>query len=181
VEELCRMVRIVNDLEVLVAAESPDFLHPETIDVETFTQELVEGATDLGPRGWVVDAIGEGPLVADRSRLTEAVMDLADNALHHTRADQTIAIGSSSDEQETRLWVRDTGRGIEEADRERIFEIFARGDDAHRRYRGGGLGLAVVRAVADAHRGHVEVESRPGGGSTFTIVLPRSPSAGGVG
>jgi signal transduction histidine kinase len=77
-----------------------------------------------------------------------------------------------------RVWVRDTGHGIAVSDQSRIFDRFTRGRDAHRRYRGGGLGLAIVQAIAEAHGGRVDLESRLGEGSTFAIVVPRDPSDG---
>lgn len=175
VQELGRMARLVDDLEVLAQAEQPDFLHREPFDLAAFTGDLVEGVRALGPRDWTIDRAGDGSVVADRGRLTDAVMNLADNAVQCTVTDQTIALGSSLVGDVVRLWVRDAGRGISPSDLPRIMERFARGQGAHRRYRGGGLGLAVVKVVAEAHGGRVDVESRLGQGSTFTIVLPRSP------
>jgi two-component system OmpR family sensor kinase len=177
-DELDRMSRIVDDLQLLAEAEQPDFLRPEEVDLGTFAHELVAKAGALGPRRWRLDEIAEGTLVADRHRLTEAVMNLAHNAVQHTGQDDTIAIGTSLNEHEGRLWVRDTGAGIQVSDQARIFDRFTRGRDAYRRYRGGGLGLAIVKAIAEAHGGRVEVDSDLGIGSTFTIVLPRNPSEG---
>jgi len=71
-----------------------------------------------------------------------------------------------------RLWIRDTGQGIALAEQKRIFERFARSSSSRRRSKGAGLGLSIVRAIAQAHGGRVELFSRPGGGSTFTLVLP---------
>jgi two-component system OmpR family sensor kinase len=113
--------------------------------------------------------------------LTEALMNLAHNAVQHTAVEDTVAIGTSLTEDEARLWVRDTGSGVPVSDQERIFERFTRGTGAHRLYRGGGLGLAIVRAIAEAHGGRVELESRLGEGSTFTIVVPREPTDGAAG
>ena len=70
------------------------------------------------------------------------------------------------------MWVRDTGPGVEPAERDRIFERFARGRSGPRRSAGAGLGLAIVRAVAIGHHGRVELESHPGAGAKFTLVLP---------
>jgi two-component system OmpR family sensor kinase len=178
VHELDRMARMVDDLQVLAETEQPDFLQPEPIDLGPFTHELIEKGSALGPRQWVLDRAGEGPVFADRDRLTEAVMNLAHNAVQHTLPEQTIAIGSSLSDGEARIWVRDTGSGVPVSDHTRIFERFTRGRDAHRRYRGGGLGLAIVRAVAEAHGGRVQLASRLGEGSTFTIVIPRDPGEG---
>jgi signal transduction histidine kinase len=175
VNELDRMARMVDDLQVLAETEQPDFLQPEPIELGPFTHELTEKASALGPRQWVLDRAGEGPVFADRDRLTEAVMNLAHNAVQHTLPEQTIAIGSSLGDGEAMIWVRDTGSGVPVSDHSRIFERFTRGRDAYRRYRGGGLGLAIVRAVAEAHGGRVQLASRLGEGSTFTIVVPRDP------
>jgi two-component system, OmpR family, sensor kinase len=101
--------------------------------------------------------------------------------VQHTVEHDAIAIGSSLTEEGVRLWVRDSGYGIAVSDQARIFERFTRGRDAHRRYRGGGLGLAIVRAVAEAHGGYVELESRLGEGSTFTIAVPGDSSEGSTG
>jgi signal transduction histidine kinase len=172
-DELDRMGRIVDQLSVLAEYEEPDFLRPEWIDLQLFSHELVAGASALGQRHWILDDTAVGAALADRRRLTEAVMNLAHNAVQHTAPDDTIAIGTSLGEDEARIWVRDTGSGISESDQARIFNLFTRGRDAHRRYRGGGLGLSVVKAIAEAHGGRVELESRLGEGSTFTIVLTR--------
>jgi two-component system, OmpR family, sensor kinase len=69
------------------------------------------------------------------------------------------------------VWVRDTGPGVPAADAERIFERFQRGDDA-RGAEGSGLGLSIVRAIATAHGGDVRLDSMPGEGATFTVVIP---------
>jgi two-component system OmpR family sensor kinase len=177
-DELDRMGRIVDDLQVLAEAEQPDFLRPEWIDLGLFAPELTAKASALGPRRWMLDLTADGTFLADRDRLTEAVMNLAHNAVQHTREDETIGIGTAVTDNEVRIWVRDTGRGIAISDQARIFDRFARGKDAHRRYRGGRLGLSIVRAIAEAHGGRVELDSRLGEGATFTIVLPRGSDEG---
>ena len=171
-DELDRIGRIVDDLQLLAEAEHPDFLRREWIDLELLTHELLAKATALAPRRWGLDGIGSRMVMADRQRLTEAVMNLAHNAVQHTVSHDSIAIGTAIVGNDVRIWVRDTGSGISAEDQEVIFERFKRGSDAHRRYRGGGLGLAIVKTVAEAHSGKVELESRLGEGSMFTIVLP---------
>ena len=171
-DELDRIGRIVDDLQLLAEAEHPDFLRREWIDLELLTHELLAKATALSPRRWGLDGIGSRMVLADRQRLTEAVMNLAHNAVQHTVSHDSIAIGTSASGGEVRIWVRDTGSGISNEDQQVIFERFKRGSDAHRRYRGGGLGLAIVKTVAEAHDGHVELDSRLGEGSTFSMVIP---------
>jgi two-component system, OmpR family, sensor kinase len=81
-------------------------------------------------------------------------------------------------EDEVRRWVRDDGTGIEAADQSTIFERFARGREgasADRDDSGSGLGLSIVSAIAEAHHGTVLLESAPGSGSTFTLVMPQQP------
>ena len=173
-DELDRIGRIVDDLQLLAEAEHPDFLRRDWVDFEVLTHELVAKATALAPRRWGLDRVATGSVFADRQRLTEAVMNLAHNAVQHTVGHDSVAIGTAIEGNEARIWVRDTGSGISVEDQERIFERFKRGTDSHRRYRGGGLGLAIVKTVAEAHGGRVELESRLGEGSLFTIVIPVS-------
>jgi two-component system, OmpR family, sensor kinase len=172
VGELDRIARMIDDLELLAEAERPDFLRLDWIDVTLFAHDLIAEASALASRRWEIDHIAKGTFRADRQRLTEAVMHLAHNAAQHTRSDEAVAIGLSLSENEARIWVRDTGVGVSLSDQERIFERFERGREAHLRYRANGLGLAVVKAIAEAHDGRVEFASRLGEGSTFTIVLP---------
>jgi signal transduction histidine kinase len=100
------------------------------------------------------------------------------NAVQNTRTDDTIVLGASLARNEARLWVHDTGCGVPVSDWARIFERFERGTGASRRYRGSGLGLAVVKAIVEAHGGHVELESRVGDGSKFTLVVPKEAASG---
>jgi signal transduction histidine kinase len=174
-DELDRMGRIVDDLKLLADVEQPGFLRLERIELEAFTQELTSKGSALASRRWVVDGVGGGTLFGDRHRLTEAVMNLAHNAVQHTDESDTIGIGTSGSEDEVRISVRDTGSGISAPDQAKIFGRFTRGSGAHLRYPGGGLGLAIVKAVAEAHGGHVELQSSVGEGSTFTVVVPRYP------
>lgn len=173
------MSRIVDDLKLLADVEQPGFLRSEWTDVGAFTHELASKATALASREWVVDDVADGAFFADRHRLTQAVMNLVHNAVHHTVESDTIAIGTSVNDNEVRVSVRDTGTGIAVSDQGAIFDRFARGSGAHLRYSGSGLGLAIVKAIAEAQGGRVELKSRLGEGSTFTIIVPREPSEGG--
>jgi len=170
-DELDRMSRIVNDLLLLAKAEAPDFLHLETVDVGVLTDEVQTKAAALAPRRWTVDARGRGLVVADRQRLTQALMQLAENAAKQTEEDDEIAVGSQVEDGEARFWVRDEGPGIPRDDQARVFTRFSRGAGSNRG-EGSGLGLSIVQAIAQAHHGRVELASREGAGATFTLVLP---------
>lgn len=171
-DELNRMSRFVEDLLTLAKAERPDFLLLAQFDLDLLTQELMAKASRLAPRNWRLEHTGIGLLIADRQRLTQAVMNLAHNAVQHTDEHDRITLGSDLRDGHARLWVADSGPGIAPGDATRIFERFARAGDARRRSDGAGLGLAIVRTIAEAHGGHVELDSAPGEGARFTIVIP---------
>jgi signal transduction histidine kinase len=177
-DELDRMSRIVDDLLLLAKLEHPEFLRPRAIDVEPFTAELFAKAQRLEDRQWRLAEVAAGTVVADEQRLTQAVMNLARNAVEHTGSGAEIKFGSAAVDQEVRFWVADTGPGIALDDQAVIFERFARGGDHRRRSDGAGLGLAIVRAVAEAHGGRVDLHSRPGAGARFSISIPSHPPQG---
>lgn len=170
-DEIDRMSRMVDELILLAKAERPDFLRRAPLDVGTLTDELLGKAGALGERDWVLDARGDGVVTADRQRLTEAVMQLAENAVAHTGHGQEVGLGSALDGGVARFWVRDTGDGVALEDQAAIFERFER--RGPRSPEGGfGLGLSIVRAIAEAHGGRATVESRPAQGATFSIEVP---------
>jgi signal transduction histidine kinase len=103
------------------------------------------------------------------------MMNLAQNATQHTKNGDMIALGSALVDGNAHFWVRDSGEGIAFADQQRIFERFARATGSRRRSEGAGVGLAIVRAITQAHGGRVELLSRLGGDSTFTLVIPLDP------
>ncbi len=183
-EELDRMNRLVAELLTLARAKRSDFLRREEVDADSLLRILVAQGTHLGPRTWVIDELPGRAVVGDQDRLTQVFLNLMNNAVAHTREGDIIALGGRSDGRVMRLWVRDTGTGMAAEAKEHLFERFYRGPD--RPHRGGthgggeegegtsgfGLGLAIVQALVAAHGGFIEVESTPGRGSTFTVVLP---------
>ena len=110
---------------------------------------------------------------AERRHVEQALTNLLDNALKYTKAGGRVTLGLSRADREIRFVVADTGIGIAPEHLDRIFERFYRVDrDRSREMGGTGLGLAIVKHVAKTHNGRVEVESRPGQGSTFRLILP---------
>lgn len=175
-DELERMSRLVNDLLLLVKAERSDFLRLKPEELDWLTEELYLKARSLADRDWRLESKGLSPITLDRQRLTQAVMNLVQNAIGHTQVGDTIALGSAVQGNFAYFWVRDSGSGIASDDQKRIFERFVRATgDYHTE--GHGLGLSIVAAIVQAHGGRVELVSQVGQGSTFTIVLPLTQEA----
>ena len=171
-DELDRMARIVDDLLDLAKAEQPDFLQPQLLDLACLTRDVAAKGDSLGDRPWVVEEVADVELIADRQRMTQAIMNLMRNALEHTPDGTPVSVGSRVVGDTARIWVKDAGPGIPVEDRERLFERFSRGGKGRRSGSGAGLGLAIVKSIAEAHDGTVELETAVGLGSTFTLVLP---------
>lgn len=170
-DELDRMSRFVDDLLLLARSERPDFLNLDTVDIARLTEEVHRKAEALAPRRWELESVGRGRIVADRQRVTQALMQIAYNAVGHTNEGDVLKLGSSVADGEARWWITDSGPGVSPEDQRRIFERFESGAGS-KRSGGLGLGLPIVKAIADAHHGKVEVASRPGKGTTFTLVVP---------
>jgi len=121
-----------------------------------------------------------GRVTGDHQQLASVVRNLLDNAARHAR--QRVAVSLGRDGDRVHLLVDDDGPGVPHADRDRIFERFARLDQARDRTRGGnGLGLAIVRSVVASHGGTVNVEDAPLGGARFRVDLPAIADAPGSG
>ena len=171
-DELERMNRMVSDLLLLARSEQPEFLHTRPVDVAALTQDVFDKVTQLGQRDFNLESVAEVTAVLDPQRITQALVALTDNACHYTRDGDRITIGSKLFDGWLRFWVTDPGPGVSEEDRTRIFERFARGSAGGHRSDGAGLGLSIVQAIAVAHDGHVELDSTPGHGATFTVTIP---------
>ncbi|MCW2765859.1 MAG: ATP-binding region, ATPase domain protein [Nocardioides sp.] len=178
-DEVDRMARLVGDLILLAKSDRPDFVTPQPVEIAGLTEDLLAKARGLGDREWILDEAGTGVIPMDVQRITQAVLQLADNAVKHTWPKGVVAIGSSYDGTVARIWVRDTGVGVPASDRELIFQRFGRsevsdGDE------GFGLGLSIVRAIAVAHGGSVSIEEARPPGAVFVLTLPghrTAPSA----
>lgn len=113
------------------------------------------------------------PVLADSDRLTEILLNLLDNALHHTPPEGSIGVSAAVEQGMVRMSVEDSGPGIAPGERQRIFERFHRTDRSRSTATGGsGLGLAIVKALVEAHGGRVWADERPEGGARFNFTLP---------
>jgi two-component system phosphate regulon sensor histidine kinase PhoR len=142
--------------------------------VERCVKRFAPQAERAGLRLSAEVAAGEELAVqGDEERLAQALANLLHNAIKFTPAGGQVTISTTAQDGEVAIAVRDTGIGISPEDRTRIFERFYKAAEARGRP-GSGLGLAIVKHIVQAHGGRVTVESQPGQGSTFTVVLLRA-------
>lgn len=174
VDELERMTFLVNDLVMLAQSGATGFVRPAPTDVSELLDEVFAKAQTLGDREWSLRSRPEAVEPLDARRITQALLQLAANAVKYSAPGTAISMGGTVEHTEVRLWVRDQGTGIRPEDQERIFERFGRVGGVTRT-EGAGLGLSIVNAIATAHGGRVELSSQPGAGSTFALVLPADP------
>ncbi|QCX27936.1 sensor histidine kinase [Nocardioides jishulii] len=175
-DEVDRMGRLVDDLLILAKSRRPDFLTTAPVDLDDLTRTVLAKARAMAPRHWQLDEVAPVQVVVDEDRITQALLQLVDNAVKHTDPDDTIALGCGVEAGTARVWVRDTGDGIPPEAAETALERFGRvgvrpGDE------GFGLGLSIVAAIAEAHGGKVVITETEGGGATLVVELPREESA----
>ncbi|MBI2895560.1 MAG: sensor histidine kinase [Deltaproteobacteria bacterium] len=115
-------------------------------------------------------------LLGDRVALAQAVLCLLENALKYTGEEKRVRLVGEARGGEVALWVEDNGPGIPKRLHRKVFQRFYRGDELGRTA-GTGLGLAMVSHIVDAHGGKVQLDSEPGAGARFTILLPKLESA----
>ncbi len=178
--EAFRVSRIIDDLLDLSRIESEETPPREPIYINLVMAEAVERVRAAAEqRGITIELDEPDPpihVVGDRRQLVSAIHSLLENAVTFSYEDAVVKVSGAQADGEIRLSVSDTGVGIPTRDLERIFERFYRVDHGRSRSTGGtGLGLSIVRHVASNHQGRVEVDSREGEGSTFTLVLPNPP------
>jgi signal transduction histidine kinase len=192
--EVARMSRLTDDLLLLVQSGETDFLHLEPVPIREFVEELWDGLSLTAERRFEVGPLPDITLRADPDRLAQALRNLGRNAIQHTREPDGLvridvsASGSRSERADAahrgrptivRFTVSDDGPGIPEPLRARVFERFYRTDAARTRADGGaGLGLAIVRAIAESHGGTVRVTATPSGGAEFQLEIPNQMAPG---
>jgi two-component system sensor histidine kinase KdpD len=189
-DEADRLSRLVHNLLDMTRLESGGIQarkdwHPVE---EVVGSALGRMERALGPRRVAVAVPPDLPLVPlDPLLLEQALINLLDNAVQHTPPDRPIEVSAVRDDGTVSVVVADRGPGLADGEAERVFDKFYRGAAARPRS-GAGLGLAIVRGIAEAHGGRAAAENRPGGGALFRITLPvgeppplppRGPADGG--
>jgi signal transduction histidine kinase len=179
-QEVRRMGRLTGDLLTLARSDAEGMeLRRESFDL----QELVQRAQrTMQPQAeaqqvTLVLAPGESlPVLADQDRVFQLLLVLLDNAVKYTPSGGKVSLAATrpvGESGKVLITVADTGPGVPQADQEKIFERFYRLDQSRSREAGGaGLGLAIARAIAQAHGGSISVVAAPTGGSVFRVLLP---------
>jgi signal transduction histidine kinase len=171
VGELSLMGRLVEDLTTLARVGDHVLLKMESLPLEAFVGSIVTMAEPiLGDRLQVDCAVCGATLRADPQRLTQALLNLLQNAAVHSQGDGPVQLRVRAETSNWLFEVADNGVGLPAGEEKFIFEPFRIGSSSTGRT---GLGLSIVRGIARAHRGECGVVNRPGRGATFWIRIPR--------
>ncbi|HEY9350962.1 MAG TPA: HAMP domain-containing sensor histidine kinase [Acidothermales bacterium] len=179
--EATRMSSMVDDLLVLARLDQQRPLEREPVEVAALASDAVTDARAVQPDRPIDFAThGPGPflVLGDEARLRQVYGNLLSNALEHTPGSAPIHVsvsreGSSPGSRAVLVEVADEGPGLAPDDAARVFERFFRADPSRARSAGGtGLGLSIVAAIASAHGGRAEVQTAPGRGARFRVILP---------
>jgi len=179
-----RLTQLVNNILDFASIESGRKSYVfETVDVEEVVGETLK-TFDVRLRqsgfriAFEAPASPLPPVRLDRGAIAQSLSNLLDNAVKYSSGETDIEVGVRHDGDWIAIWVRDHGIGIPKAEQEKIFERFHRvSKGLVHDVKGSGLGLSIVQHIVQAHRGRVTVESRPGEGSIFSILLPVAPDA----
>jgi len=181
-QESERMQRLVEGLLALTRGDEGAPLEIEHHDLAAVAEEAVQTARSAAGEKIALSYLPpEQPVNApfDRNRIRQVISILLDNALKYTPEGGKVTVTVRETNGWAALEVSDMGVGIPEDQLPLIFERFYRADKA-RASSGAGLGLSIARQIAEAHGGRIEVESTPGEGSKFTLLLPKDhPASGG--
>jgi two-component system OmpR family sensor kinase len=176
-DEAKRMGLLVDDLLLLARIDQQRPLRMESVDLLPIAADALHNAQAVQPDRNISLRIlpdSEAPVVeGDEARLRQVLGNLVSNALHHTPAESPITVSVGTRGAEAILEVSDTGPGLTDDQKSRVFERFYRVDTARTRSTGGsGLGLSIVAALVAAHHGRVTTADTKPHGATFTVHLP---------
>jgi two-component system OmpR family sensor kinase len=176
-QEARRMGVLVDDLLLLARLDQGRPLEHAPVELHDVARDAVEAARAVGP-AWPVALEASHPVVVegDRARLRQVLDNLLANVRSHAPPGTSTRVEVARANGTVRLTVADDGPGMADEQAARAFERFYRADPSRSRDAGGsGLGLAIVAAIAEAHGGHVDLDTAPGAGARITVVLPAGP------
>jgi len=175
VEEADRILTMLNTLMVISEAETGAMkLHLEQLNISDLIGDTVELYAHVAEDKKVLlhtSSPKDLLLTADANRMRQVMANLIDNAVKYTPSGGRIDLEACQRDHHAVITIKDTGVGISSEDASKIWNRLYRGDQS-RSQRGLGLGLSLVKAVVQAHNGRIEVSSKPGAGSLFTLYLP---------
>ena len=175
-DEAARMGLLVEDLLLLARLDQQRPLQREPVDLLELATDAVHDAQAVDPqRPLTLEVLGDDApvVVGDDARLRQVLGNLVSNALTHTPAGTPVAVRLRTADGQAVIEVADEGPGLPPEQAARAFERFYRADASRTRAAGGsGLGLAIVSALVVAHGGRVELDTSPGAGATFRVLLP---------
>jgi two-component system, OmpR family, sensor histidine kinase BaeS len=177
-DEVRHLARLTGDLHQLALSDLGALpIHPEETDVGLLVDRAVNRWQMSAHRQQLtLRREGEAQVLAtiDETRMTQVIDNLLQNSLRYTDAGGTVAVALNADPTNLHLTVDDSPPGVQSIDLERMFEPLFRADAARTRERGGsGLGLALARAIVDAHRGTITAKASKLGGVRIEVTLPR--------
>ncbi|UYO96982.1 HAMP domain-containing histidine kinase [Microbacterium sp. M28] len=175
VDEIERMGRLVGDLVDVAVLLDDEGLRRAHVPAGTLLRTIAQKATMIADSEVVLGEIAEADAEIDAARITQAMLQLIQNATTHGGG--AVELSSAIIGSRLLLRVRDHGPGIPDEDKQRIFERFQRLQDGGRGPDGSGLGLSIVQLIAEQHGGEALVEDAEGGGALFTLSIPISPDA----
>lgn len=180
IKESKRLASLVQEIIQLSRLQSTDVIkNAQVIDLAEVIQEAIERNSVLAEKRKIrisADAPSGIRVLGDQEMLTVAVKNLIENAITYSDEGKQVGLGLREKHGVAAIAVTDNGIGMTADQQERAFERFYRADASRSRQTGGtGLGLSIVKHVASSHLGDVQVFSRPGVGSTFTLRLPVAP------
>jgi two-component system, OmpR family, sensor kinase len=168
-----RMSLLVDDLLLLAHLDEGRPFEREAVQLDDVVREAVDSARAVEPEREISLEVEPLVVLGDHDRLRQIVDNLLANVRAHTPDASPVRVTLARANGDARIEVADSGPGLSDDDRDRVFERFYRADDSRSRSTGGvGLGLSIVAAVATAHGGTVDARTGPDGGAVFRITLP---------
>jgi two-component system OmpR family sensor kinase len=173
-DEAERMGRLISDLLALARAETGAGLEFAPVELDALLVESVQRERQAAPHVRMsVSSVEPAVVDGDRDRLRDVLGILLENAGRYTPAGGSVVASLDVSDGQAVVHVTDTGIGLDEADRDRIFERFYRGTRGREmRPSGTGLGLAIARWIVESHRGTIELVGRESGGTLAKVTLP---------
>ncbi len=179
-KEVNRLIKLVGELKYLADIENHNLrLEVKETNLSIILKEVIDSFSfEFRTKGIVLQSDIEDNVLftGDGDKLKQVLINLLANAAKYTNTGGIVKLRINTDKEDISISVKDTGIGIEAEDVPYIFERFYRSDASRNRKTGGaGIGLTISKSIVEAHNGRITVESRPGEGTEFIVILPKNP------